>query len=172
MLQPCLTSVSPSKTSQNVYSAQSCNTVTESQIEPVFKVHVCETTLPVEQRQIQAPFHAGENTAIASGTDMCSLSGGAGNDMTEEELSEDTPLLATPEKKPISRSELMLMSSHLIRILHRKTTSHRFKPAQHDSTRLQYARATIAAITAYGSLLHDDLTELEERIETLEGRRQ
>jgi len=89
--------------------------------------------------------------------------------MTEKEQTVDNSETATLEKKPLTRDELMRMSSQLIRILHRRTTAHRFKPSQHDSPRLQYARATIAAITAYGGLLKDvEITELEERLTALE----
>jgi hypothetical protein len=71
--------------------------------------------------------------------------------------------------KKLTRDELMKLTSGLIRILHKRTTAHKFKPSQHDSPRLQYARACIAAIQAYGTLLKDDdLIELEQRIELLE----
>ena len=92
--------------------------------------------------------------------------------MTEKQLTDDNLEQATPEKKPLTRDELMRMSSHLVRILHKRTTAHRFKPSAHDNPRLQYARATIGAITAYGSLLKDvEITELEERLAVLERLR-
>lgn len=73
-----------------------------------------------------------------------------------------------PDKK-ISRAELMEMSSRLIRLLHQRTTSKRFKPSGHDSPRLAYARATVAAVQAYTTLLRDDEIEsLKRRIDALE----
>lgn len=79
--------------------------------------------------------------------------------------------IASTGPKKISRDELERMTSQLIRTLHRRTTAHRYKPSQHDAPRLQYARATIAAVTAYAALLKDsELNELEKRIAELEKR--
>jgi hypothetical protein len=62
------------------------------------------------------------------------------------------------------------MTSQLIRTLHKRSTARRFKPSPvTDSPRLQYARATIAAIAAYGGILKDsELEVLEKRIAELE----
>jgi hypothetical protein len=74
----------------------------------------------------------------------------------------------TPKK--ISREELERMTSQLIRTLHKRSTAHRFKPSpETDSPRLQYARACIAAVTAYTALLRDsELDALDKRIAELE----
>jgi len=79
---------------------------------------------------------------------------------------------ATTPKK-ISRDELERMTSQLIRTLHKRSTAHRFKPSPDtDSPRLQYARACIAAIVAYGGLLKDsEIVDLEKRIAELEKQR-
>lgn len=82
------------------------------------------------------------------------------------------PENAAASPKKISRDELERMTSQLIRTLHKRSTAHRFKPSPDtDSPRLQYARACIAAIAAYGGLLKDsELNELEKRITELEKR--
>jgi len=65
------------------------------------------------------------------------------------------------------------MSSELVRILHRRTTAHRFKPSQHDASRLAYARATIAALQVYGGILKDtEISTLDGRISELERQRE
>lgn len=80
---------------------------------------------------------------------------------------------ATKQPEKISREELERMTSQLIRTLHKRSTAHRFKPSPDtDSPRLQYARACIAAIQAYGGLLKDsEIAELEKRIAELERMR-
>lgn len=78
----------------------------------------------------------------------------------------------TASGKKISRDELERMTSQLIRTLHKRSTSTRFKPSGHDSPRLKYARACITAIAAYGGLLKDsELEALEKRIAELEKTR-
>lgn len=70
----------------------------------------------------------------------------------------------------ITREELMAKASELIELLHKRTTQTRFKEGRHDRARLAYARASVAALTAYGALLRDaDLEELKRRIEALEN---
>jgi hypothetical protein len=64
------TSVTTSKTSQKIYSAQSCNTVTESKTECNLKGRILESTLRVEQSPIYAPIIASENTTISSGGEV------------------------------------------------------------------------------------------------------
>ena len=86
---------------------------------------------------------------------------------------EETQDNAVASPKKISREELERMTSQLIRTLHKRSTAQRFKPSPDtDSPRLQYARACIAAIAAYGGLLKDsELNELETRIAELEKTR-
>jgi hypothetical protein len=91
--------------------------------------------------------------------------------MIENKPSDETEDMSAADRtgKKISRDELMSMASVLIRTLHRRTTAHRFKPSQHDNPRLQYARATIAAISAYGVIMKDDEIEtLKQRVAALE----
>ena len=69
----------------------------------------------------------------------------------------------------ISREELLVKASEIVRILHRRTTTRRFKAGQHDRPRLAYARVAVAAVTAYAGILKDaELDELKKRIEALE----
>jgi hypothetical protein len=72
--------------------------------------------------------------------------------------------------KKITRTELERMSSELVRILHKRATARRFKPSPDtDSPRLQYARATIAALQVYGGILKDgEIEDLEKRISEIE----
>lgn len=93
------------------------------------------------------------------------------NSMAPAEESQDN---AAASPKKISRDELERMTSQLIRTLHKRSTAHRFKPSPDtDSPRLQYARACIAAIQAYGGLLKDsEIAELEKRIQELERQKE
>ncbi len=92
-----------------------------------------------------------------------------------KEAADDEPegKTSSGSDKKISRAELMEMSSRLIRLLHQRTTTKRFKPSGHDSPRLAYARATVAAVQAYTTLLRDsEIENLEKRIAELEGQMQ
>jgi len=74
-----------------------------------------------------------------------------------------------PGSEKISREELLVKASELVRILHHRTTTRRFKASQHDRPRLAYARVAVSAVTAYAAILKDaELLELEKRIERLE----
>lgn len=90
----------------------------------------------------------------------------------------DSPILPDGDEidvsglKKINRDRLMSMASEVIDLLHHRTTTRRFKESQHDRARLQYARACVAAISAYTALLKDsDLELLTARIEQLEKQR-
>ena len=87
---------------------------------------------------------------------------------------EETRDNAAPSSKKISREELERMTSQLIRTLHKRSTAHRFKPSPDtDSPWLQYARACIAAVTAYTALLRDsEIESLEKRIAELERQKE
>ena len=89
--------------------------------------------------------------------------------MTENESGAKHDQETVPRSEKISREELLVKASELVRILHRRTTTRRFKTGQHDRPRLAYARVAVAAVTAYAALLRDaELEELEKRIERLE----
>lgn len=92
--------------------------------------------------------------------------------MNEPEDLPDEAEIDVSDLKRINRDRLMEMASEVIGLLHRRTTSRRFKASQHDRERLQYARACTAAITGYTALLRDaDLEDLAARIDELEDNR-
>ena len=79
---------------------------------------------------------------------------------------------AVPEKKYMSRDEVLQAASDAIEYLHGRTCSGRqFKESDTDKARAAYLRVLIAAISAYGVLLRDeDLSSLEARIAALEAK--
>jgi hypothetical protein len=62
-----ITSVSPSKTSQNVYSATSCVKTSDCQTKPNLKGGIITNTFPLERRPIHTPIGRGENTIVSRG---------------------------------------------------------------------------------------------------------
>lgn len=83
---------------------------------------------------------------------------------------EDTRLLAELKgKKPLTRQECMELASELIRIMHARATSKRFKVQSMDTRRLAYARVCVPLLEGYSRLLKEhDLDEMEKRIADLE----
>jgi hypothetical protein len=89
--------------------------------------------------------------------------------MTENEDSIIQDLQKGRSTEKIDREELMQKTSQLIKLLHKRSTVGKLKPAQGDRTRLAYARATVQAVQAYATILKDaDLEDLKTRIERLE----
>ncbi len=75
-------------------------------------------------------------------------------------------------KKTLSRLELMEKATSVIALLHGRTTAKAFRARQDDAIRLQYARATIQALAAYGAILKDEeLEDLRTRLDEIEARR-
>jgi hypothetical protein len=69
----------------------------------------------------------------------------------------------------LDREELMELANDLVRFLHSRSISTRFREQKGDKLRLAYARATLSAIQAYAALLKDEeLENLQKRIEALE----
>ena len=62
-----ITSVLPSKTSENIYSAQSCLKASDYQTEPKLKGSLKSSALPLERASILAPFTRSENTIVSAG---------------------------------------------------------------------------------------------------------
>ena len=78
----------------------------------------------------------------------------------------------SPRKKTLSRPELMEKASSVILLLHDRTTAKTFRARQDDAIRLQYARTTIQALAAYGTILKDqELEDLKARLDELEARK-
>lgn len=78
----------------------------------------------------------------------------------------------TLRKKTLSRLELMERATSVIALLHGRTTAKAFRERKDDAIRLQYARATIQALAAYGSILKDEeIEDLRTRLDAIEARR-
>jgi hypothetical protein len=91
--------------------------------------------------------------------------------MTETENDANDIQRTNCEPEKINRDELQVLASEILRILHCRTTTRRFKAGKYDRSRLSYARVAVAAITAYGTLLKDsEIVDLEKRIERLEKK--
>ena len=76
-----------------------------------------------------------------------------------------------PGKIPdrLTRDDVLRLSSHLIRSLHKRVDVARFKEQSSDSAKLSHIRALIAVLQVYGALLRDDeLETLKQRVEALE----
>jgi hypothetical protein len=86
------------------------------------------------------------------------------------------PLIDLTQSRRIDREELMMVANDLVRFLHSRTMSERFREQAGDKTRLAYARVELSAIQAYSTLLRDEeLEDLNRRLEALEmvkGRNQ
>lgn len=77
----------------------------------------------------------------------------------------------TPQKKTLTRPELLQKMSEVIDLLHGRTTARAFRTRKDDAQRLAWARATVQACQAYGGLLRDaELEDLAERLAALEQR--
>ena len=75
----------------------------------------------------------------------------------------------TSSDEKIDREQLLAVSTDLIRSLHRRISGPRFRGNQHDSTKLGYARALVAAVQGHNAVLRDlEMEELERRIKALE----
>ena len=69
----------------------------------------------------------------------------------------------------MDRDEILILTSDLIARLHTRTCCNRFIERDGDRTKVSYARALIAGISAYAALLKDEeIEELKRRIESLE----
>jgi hypothetical protein len=94
----------------------------------------------------------------------------SGNVSDEDETQ---ALAAFKGKKPLTRQECMELASELIRIMHARATSKRFKAQAKDAPRLAYARVCVPLLEGYARLLKEvEITELSERITELEKVRQ
>jgi hypothetical protein len=73
----------------------------------------------------------------------------------------------------LDRDELMELADGMVKFLHARTMSERFREQKGDKLRLAYARATLSAIQAYAALLKDEeIAELQKRIDALERVKQ
>jgi len=74
------------------------------------------------------------------------------------------------DKEPLTRDQVLRLSSQTIRQLHRRVSgSIRFKAQSGDAARLSHVRALSQLLQLYGTLLKDhEIDELEKRIIELE----
>jgi len=97
------------------------------------------------------------------------LDGGATAPLSPVDRATWTGNNAQTEEK-IDRVQLLDLSSDLIRSLHRRISGRRFRANKHDATKLGYARALVAALTAHSSLIKDmEQEEIKDRLARIEA---
>jgi len=97
------------------------------------------------------------------------LDGGATAPLPPADRATWTENDAQTEEK-IDRDQLLVLSSDLIRSLHRRISGHRFRANKHDGTRLAVARALVQAITAHNQVLRDmEQEEIKDRLARIEA---
>lgn len=70
---------------------------------------------------------------------------------------------------PLTRDQVLRLSSQTIRMLHKRVSGKRFKVQNGDSARLSHVRALAQLLQLYGNLLKDqEIEDLEKRITELE----
>jgi len=75
--------------------------------------------------------------------------------------------------EPLTRDQVLRLSSQTIRALHKRVNGTRFKVQGSDSAKLSHIRALVQILQVYSSLLKDnEIADLEQRIEELEKVRQ
>ena len=73
--------------------------------------------------------------------------------------------------EPLTRDQVLRLSSQMIRQLHKRVSGTRFKEQRSDSAKLSHVRALVAVLTVYSSILKDcEITELDKRISKLEKK--
>jgi len=83
---------------------------------------------------------------------------------------ESSPL-PSGKNNPLTRDQVLQLSSETIRQLHKRVNGVRFKEQSSDSARLAHVRALTALMQLYAGLLKDaELIDLERRITDLEAR--
>ncbi|HNX18260.1 MAG TPA: hypothetical protein PKM50_08055 [Methanoregula sp.] len=75
--------------------------------------------------------------------------------------------------EPLTRDQVLRLSSQTIRQLHKRVSGTRFKMQSSDNAKLSHIRALVQVLQVYSSLLKDhEIEDLEKRIEELEKMRQ
>jgi len=71
--------------------------------------------------------------------------------------------------EPLTRDEVLRLSSQTIRALHKRVSGTRFKVQSSDSAKLSHIRALVQVLQVYSTILRDhELADLEKRIAELE----
>ena len=75
--------------------------------------------------------------------------------------------------EPLTRDQVLRLSSSTIRQLHKRVSGTRFKVQGGDSARLSHVRALAQLLQLYGGILKDhEIGELDRRITELERQRE
>jgi len=93
-----------------------------------------------------------------------------------EKSEKDSTKGSTSEEKgadALSRDQVLRMSSEVIRKLHTRVSTQRFKEQSSDGAKLSHVRALVQVLQVYGSIMKDhELTDLEKRISELEREKE
>jgi len=98
--------------------------------------------------------------------------------MKNTEKSKNNGIQSKPSEEkgaePLSRDEVLRLSSQTIRQLHRRVSGTvRFKEQASDGAKLSHIRALVAVLQVYGSILKDtEIGELDKRISELEREKE
>jgi len=97
--------------------------------------------------------------------------------MKNTEKSKNNGIQSKPSEEkgaePLTRDQVLRLSSEVIRKLHRRVNGVRFRVESADGTRLSHIRALVAVLQVYGSIMKDaELTDLEKRISELEREKE
>jgi hypothetical protein len=75
--------------------------------------------------------------------------------------------------EPLTRDQVLRLSSQTIMQLHKRVSGVRFKEQSSDGAKLAHVRALVQVLQVYGGLLKDnEITELEKRITELERQKE
>ncbi len=90
------------------------------------------------------------------------------------EINNDPGTRSGEKDAPLTRDEVLRLSSTTIRQLHRRVSGAvRFKEQSSDSAKLAFVRALTQILQVYASVLKDrEITELEKRITELERQKE
>ena len=76
----------------------------------------------------------------------------------------------THSEEKIDREQLLIISTDLILSLHRRISGRRFRGNKHDSVKLGYARALVAALQCHSSIIKDlEQEEIKARLGRIEA---
>ena len=79
---------------------------------------------------------------------------------------------ARKNEEPLTRDQVLRLSSQTIRALHTRVNGTRFKEQAGDSAKLAYVRALSQVLQIYAALLRDsEMIDLENRIVELERQK-
>jgi len=75
--------------------------------------------------------------------------------------------------EPLTRDQVLRLSSQTIRALHKRVSGIRFKVQSSDNAKLSHIRALVQVLQVYSTILKDhEITDLEKRITELEKQKE